>query len=189
MTTPDGRGSILQRQVYEWLTELYPNQEIIYEYPIGELGLRIDLFLPLIGLAIEIHGIQHRQFTSFFHKDELAWNQAKLYDNKKKDYLLSKGCTFVEIHDNVKISSAQELKEYLNNNSISDKDVIYDIGVGIQTKSNKQLLIEKKQKEYKEQMKKKQRESQFHKNYIERQKQLRRQKYKEFKEGLKNNGN
>ena len=182
----DGRGSILQRQVYEWLIELYPNQEVVYEHPIGELGMRIDLFLPLIGLAIEIQGRQHREFTSFFHKDEIAWNQGKLYDKKKKEYLLSKGCTFVEIHDNIKISSAQELKEYIDNNSVFEEDVIYDVGIGIQTKSNRQLLVEKKQREYKEGMKKKQRESQFHKDYVEKQKQLRKQKYKEYKEKMKN---
>ena len=89
--TKDGRGSILQRQVYSWLVELYPNQEIIYEYPIGELGMRIDLFVPLIGLAIEIHGVKHRQFTSFFHKDELAWNQGKLYNKKKKGVFVVQG--------------------------------------------------------------------------------------------------
>lgn len=181
----DGRGSILQRQVYEWLVELYPNQEVVYEHSIGELGMRIDLFLPLIGLAIEIQGRQHREFNSFFHKDEIAWNQGILYDKKKKEYLLSKGCKFLEIHDNIKISSAQELKEYIDKNSVFEKDVIYDVGIGIQTKSNRQLLIEKKQKEYKEEMKKKQRDSQFHKDYVERQKQLRKQKYKDYKERMK----
>ena len=182
----DGRGSILQRQVYEWLVELYPNQEVVYEHPIGELGMRIDLFLPLIGLAIEIQGRQHREFTSFFHKDEIAWNQGKLYDKKKKEYLLSNGCTFVELHDNVKISSALELKQFIEDNSIFEEGVIYDVGIGIPTKSNRQLLAEKKQKEYKEAMKKKQRESQLHKDYVERQKQLRKQKYKEYKERMKN---
>ena len=87
---------------------------------------------------------------------------------------------------NIKISSAQELKEYIDNNSVFEEDFIYDVGIGIQTKSNRQLLVEKKQREYKEGTKKKQRESQFHKDYVEKQKQLRKQKYKEYKEKMKN---
>ena len=74
----------------------------------------------------------------------------------------------------------------IDNNSVFEEDVIYDVGIGIQTKSNRQLLVEKKQREYKEGMKKKQRESQFHKDYVEKQKQLRKQKYKEYKEKMKN---
>lgn len=49
----DGRGSIPQRMLYSLLKEIYPNYQIVYEYPIGDLEQRIDIFIPDLGIAIE----------------------------------------------------------------------------------------------------------------------------------------
>lgn len=49
----DQRGSKDQRILYDYLTELYPNLQVVYEYPLYELGQRIDLYIPNLALAIE----------------------------------------------------------------------------------------------------------------------------------------
>lgn len=49
----DQRGSKNQRILYDWLIELYPSLEIIYEQPLYDLGQRIDLYIPSLGIAIE----------------------------------------------------------------------------------------------------------------------------------------
>lgn len=49
----DQRGSKDQRILYDYLSELYPSLQIVYEYPLHELGQRIDIYIPNLALAIE----------------------------------------------------------------------------------------------------------------------------------------
>ena len=35
------------------LHELYPQYEIVYEFPLVELGQRIDIYIPQLGIALE----------------------------------------------------------------------------------------------------------------------------------------
>ena len=37
------------------LHELYSQYEIIYEFPLYELGQRIDIYIPNLGIAIEFN--------------------------------------------------------------------------------------------------------------------------------------
>ena len=67
--TVDGRGSDSQRKFYDLLKEIYPIYDIIYEYDIGELGQRIDMFIPVLGIAIEYQGRQHYDFSKFYPED------------------------------------------------------------------------------------------------------------------------
>ena len=180
--TVDGRGSDSQRKFYDLLKEIYPIYDIIYEYDIGELGQRIDMFIPVLGIAIEYQGRQHYNFSKFYHKDELAWNKSISYDKRKKEYLINKGVKFVEIPYNTKIKTSEKLKEYID--SIPYPNIEY---IGIETKSNKQIADENKAKKHREAVKENIRNSDFHKEYVERQKQLRKQKYKERKEKMKKN--
>lgn len=49
----DDRGSKDQRILYDFLYELYPGQDVIYEYMLYELNQRIDLYIPHLAIAIE----------------------------------------------------------------------------------------------------------------------------------------
>lgn len=49
----DGRGSKDQRLLFDMLKELYPKLDIVYEFPLYDLNQRLDLFIPVLGLAIE----------------------------------------------------------------------------------------------------------------------------------------
>ena len=115
MAKADDRGSKLQHLIYQLTLQLYPTYEVVYEYPIGNLGQRIDIFIPLLGIALEIDGIQHFKFVKFFFKDEAAWNSAKRLDEQKENYLVEHGVKLVRIPYDTKIKTVEELKELIDN--------------------------------------------------------------------------
>lgn len=173
----DGRGSDSQRRFYDLLKEIYPIYDIVYEYAIGEIEQRIDLFIPVLGIAVEYNGIQHYQFSSFFHKDETDWNKGIMLDKKKTQYLKDNGVKLVVIPYNTKIKTAEELKEFID--SIPYPEVEY---TGLETKSNQQKHVEKKQKDFQKTLKESYRNSKEYENHKEHVKAQRKLKYQELKE-------
>ncbi len=71
------------------LKELYPTCKILEEVSIpiqtGEWSY-IDIYLPLLKLAIEINGVQHDKFSPFFHNDRRDFLYGQLKDKKKKEW-------------------------------------------------------------------------------------------------------
>jgi very-short-patch-repair endonuclease len=59
--------SILQGKVGEKLQELYPRDTILEDFTIPGSRLSVDFFLPKREMVIEIDGIQHSEYTPFFH--------------------------------------------------------------------------------------------------------------------------
>lgn len=110
MAKLDERGSKLQHDIYNLACKAYKPYEVVYEYPIGELNQRIDIFIPLLGIAIEVDGIQHETFTGFFFKDENAWNYSVKLDTDKNKYLYNQGVKLVRIPYNTKIKTEEELR-------------------------------------------------------------------------------
>ena len=80
----DQRGSKNQRILYDWLIELYPSLEIIYEQPLYDLGQRIDLYIPSLGIAVEYQGEQHHKLVSHFHKSIEDFNEQEWFNENKK---------------------------------------------------------------------------------------------------------
>ncbi|CAG8683947.1 16882_t:CDS:2 [Cetraspora pellucida] len=52
------------------------------EYP---RGLELDIYYPQHGLAIEVQGIQHRQYRKRFHKNEEDFEKQLIRDHLKKE--------------------------------------------------------------------------------------------------------
>ncbi|RIB01521.1 hypothetical protein C2G38_2230593 [Gigaspora rosea] len=52
------------------------------EYP---RGLELDIYYPQHGLAIEVQGIQHRQYRKRFHKNEKDFEKQLIRDQLKKE--------------------------------------------------------------------------------------------------------
>lgn len=177
----DGRGSIPQRMLYNLLKEIYPHYQIVYEYPLGDLEQRIDLFIPDLGIAVEYNGEQHYKFISHFHKDETDWNKSVLLDKQKINYLEEKGVKLVIIPFNTKIKTAAELKEVIDNTEYPD----YEYS-GLETKTNAQKLREANAKSYQQSLKESYRNSTEYQKHKENVKKLRKEKYKELKEQFKN---
>ena len=147
MARLDERGSEAQHFFYNVLSAAYPEYEVVYEYPIGEIGQRIDLFIPALGIAVEYDGIQHDKFNSFFFKDESAWNNSVHLDRKKNKYLEEKGVKVVRLKHNTKIKTPLELKSFIE--AIPYPDFEYS-GIEIESdyKKNQRELYKQKQKDY-----------------------------------------
>lgn len=177
----DGRGSIPQRMLYSLLKEIYPNYQIVYEYPIGDLEQRIDIFIPDLGIAIEYNGEQHYKFISHFHKDEIDWNKSVLLDKQKINYLEEKGVKLIIIPFDTKIKTSAELKEVIDNTEYPDYEYF-----GLESKTNSQKLKESNMKSYQQTVKETYRNSKEYQKHKENVKQLRKEKYKELKEQIKN---
>lgn len=155
-TYVDGRGSEPQRLLYSYLKELYPTQTIHYEFLIDELNQRIDIYLPYLGIAIEFDGIQHSEYTPFFHKDYSDFNLGKLLDRKKSDFLIERGIKLVRIPHNKMVKSSQELKELIDSLSYPADDftILEEINNARQLNLEKQRAYRKEQyKKYKEKKK------------------------------------
>lgn len=155
-TYVDGRGSEPQRLLYSYLKELYPTQTIHYEFLIDELNQRIDIYLPYLGIAIEFDGIQHSEYTPFFHKDYSDFNLGKLLDRKKSDFLIERGIKLVRIPHNKMVKSSQELKDLIDSLSYPADDftILEEINNAHQLNLEKQRSYRKEQyKKYKEKRK------------------------------------
>lgn len=176
MAKLDQRGSKEQHRFYNLLQEVYPNFEIIYEQPIGELGQRIDLFIPSLGLAVEYDGIQHTKYSSFFYKDELAWQNAVLLDKKKNEFLEEHGVKLVRIPHNTKIKTAKELEEFIN--SVPTPTLEY---IPFNSLSQSQLLFKEKRDKIYKQKKEELKNSDFHQKQKEALKLKRKEAYQKAK--------
>ena len=49
-------------------------------------GLYLDIFMPSISLAIEVHGRQHYEFVPFFHKTKMDFLLARKRDRDKIEW-------------------------------------------------------------------------------------------------------
>jgi len=125
MSGIDGRGSKQQVDIFYLVSELYKGLEVTYEYPLHELNQRIDIFVPSLGIAFEIHGKQHYEYNSFFHKSALDWNVSKLQDKRKLEYLKEHGIKVVEIPYNKRINTVEELKELVDSIPFPDVEYTY----------------------------------------------------------------
>jgi len=87
--------SNLHKQAVALVKELYPTVKIIEEYPIkvDRTTLYVDIFIPLLKLAIEVHGEQHYEMNSFYHNSKAEFYAQKKRDNDKLNYLNEAGYT------------------------------------------------------------------------------------------------
>ena len=128
----DERGSKDQRTLYDYMTALYPKYEIIYEFPLYDIGQRIDIFVPVLGIALEYDGRQHTHFIEHFHKNAEGWKKAFNLDSQKTKYLMEKGVKLVRIPFDEMVENKEELKQIID--SIPFPDTEYS---GFETSSPK----------------------------------------------------
>src|SRR5688572_5099740 len=72
--------STLQGAAGQKLKEKYPLESILEEFPIPGSRMSVDFFIPKKKLIVECDGIQHKEFTPFFHGDIMA---SKAFANQK----------------------------------------------------------------------------------------------------------
>jgi 5'-nucleotidase len=95
--------SFLQEGVRTYLNEL--GYELLHENncnlsplnPKTKYPLRYDNEVVDLKLIIEVHGLQHYQYTKTWHKSKEHFNELKIRDCYKKYYAISKGYNYLEI--------------------------------------------------------------------------------------------
>lgn len=175
----DERGSKDQRILYDWLYEIYNN--VIYEYALEEIGLRVDLYIPKLGIAVEYHGRQHYEYIEHFHKHFSDFEYAQYLDRKKESYLIEHGIKLVVIPYNQMVTSKEELKQLID--SVPYPDMEYEpIEEKVVDNSFKNQLKERNKK-LKDEIKSKYPEPEDKRqNRLEKERQLRKERYKKMKE-------
>jgi hypothetical protein len=105
-------GSKLEKFVLEYLLKQNHKVEFHKEQALLNTKLQIDLFLPTMGIAIEIDGPSH--FLPVWGEDALQKNIN--YDQKKQGLILGKGLTLIRIKQTKDFSKtrAQRICENLS---------------------------------------------------------------------------
>lgn len=81
--------SSLHLECRKLLQELYSTYQVIEELLIpvnSKTNLYLDFFIPLLKLGIEVHGSQHYEQSSFFHKDKWAFAKQQQNDRLKREF-------------------------------------------------------------------------------------------------------
>ena len=82
------------------LLEILPGVVIFEEVTLPGCGLYLDIFLPSISLAVEVHGRQHYEFVPFFHKTKADFLLARKRDRDKLEWCNLNDVTLVTLpHD------------------------------------------------------------------------------------------
>lgn len=91
--------SKLQTLVGQELNTKYPYETILEDFNIPGSKLSVDFFLPRIGLVIEVNGLQHSEYSPFFHgkKTDNKFAQQQVRDSKKENWADINGYKFVAI--------------------------------------------------------------------------------------------
>jgi len=149
----DERGSKDQKIIYQYLKELYPAYEIIYEFQLYEIKQRIDIFIPYLGIAVEYNGRQHYEYVEHFHRDMNGFNLSKFLDNKKQEYLYEKGIKIIYIPYNEMVNSKEELQTLIEKTPYPDFEytLLEEININKKQELKKQS---QQRKDYRKKMKK-----------------------------------
>ncbi len=97
--------SSLQWGVSQILSELYPNDIIFEEFFIPGDCLYIDFFVPRRGIAIEVHGRQHYEYSEFFHGSKASFLKHQKRDSRKESWCKTNNIDLVVIKYNEKEDS------------------------------------------------------------------------------------
>ena len=173
----DGRISKFQRQIYDWVVELFPTLPVEMEKLIPSSNQRIDIYIEYLNLAIECDGTFHDKPSRFYVKNEMQWKDIVRRDRKKEEDLATHGIKLLRIPYNHKLKSSKDLEILIEN--IPEPDVEFNPEIFLDYsdyRSNSlDIARESRKKDYSD--------------YIDQNKEdlkkKRKQAYHNFKKGLK----
>jgi very-short-patch-repair endonuclease len=84
------------------LKHLFPYHKVEEETPIGSLW--IDWIIPQLSIAVEVHGSQHSEFSSFFHSTKNDFAKGQDNDWSKSEMLESQNISLIVVYHDEKIS-------------------------------------------------------------------------------------
>ena len=102
--------------IIDVLSKIYPGAKILTEYVIADRQ-RLDIYIPLLKLAVEHNGIQHSNHVKFFHKTKLDFLEAQKRDKNKAQYCRDHNISLVIIDYNEEITEdliKEKIRKALN---------------------------------------------------------------------------
>ena len=186
----DDRVSKFQRQIYDWLKELYPSFKIELEKLIPSTNQRIDIYIHQLQLAIECDGSFHDKPTFFFVKTVEQWNDIISRDKLKTNTLSKYGVDLIRIPYNHRLKSSKDLGILIDEFYASrDSFNFIDEDIFIDTHKQKEKEFLKEVNEYSKEKYQKFKESDDYKENKaqknQKLKELRQQEYQKNKDTLK----
>lgn len=91
----DDRGSKHQHHLHDLCCSLYGSHNVIWEYVIPTLNLRIDILIKHLGIAIEYDGEQHYHYNEFFHGSVEGYVASAKRDLAKEQWIEEHGIKLV----------------------------------------------------------------------------------------------
>ena len=93
--------SNLCNQVIQTIKSIFPEmlvktEEFVYYH---NQKLFLDIFLPQLGVVIEVHGRQHDEFVEHFHGDAEGYRQSRRRDSLKEQWVSENGYIFVVLRE------------------------------------------------------------------------------------------
>lgn len=176
------------------LKELFPYDKIHKEFPLGE-KLRVDFVIgEPYNLAFEFDGVQHHEYSSFFHGSKGAFQEANQRDQRKEFLLHNRGIHLIRLSSlEMDQTSLQLLIESVGygNGIVLDKSLL----TFAEKRDQNTLELRRLRKEHQSQSlkKNKAKEQQSEKNKAykdslkEQQKEYRKEQYEKQKQWLKQN--
>lgn len=80
------------------LKQLFPLDRVMEEVHLpGSQNLRLDFFLPIRMMAIEVHGQQHYEYSPFFHGTKMNFIDSKRRDANKKQWCQNNDINLIEL--------------------------------------------------------------------------------------------
>jgi hypothetical protein len=81
--------SSLHMAARDILKQQFPTLQILEEVPIPVKRSEVyylDFYLPMLKLAVEVHGEQHFKFVSFYHHNQLGFIKSQKRDREKQEW-------------------------------------------------------------------------------------------------------
>ena len=178
----DQRGSKDQRILYDFVSELYPNTQIVYEQPLADLGQRIDIFIPNLAIAIEYNGIQHYKFVEHFHRTLENFEYQLKLDIQKREYLLLRGIKVIDIPYDQMVSTKEELATLIQTTPYPDFPYQPFADKSESQETYKKTLKAKRQNDYKSKKESFKEDPEKRKERLTKEKQFRKERYNKIKE-------
>lgn len=190
MLLDDNRVSKFQRQIYDWLKELYPSFKIELEKLIPSTNQRIDIYVHQLQLAIECDGSFHDKPTFFFVKTIEQWNDIISRDKLKTNTLSKYDVDLIRIPYNHKLKSSTDLGILIDEFYSSKESFNFiDESIFIDTRKQKEKEFLKQVNEYSKEKYQQFKESNDYKENKtqknQKLKELRQQEYQKNKDILK----
>jgi hypothetical protein len=172
-----------QTAILNFIQELKPGLKIEEEFHIGD-RLRLDIYLPDIGCAIEYHGRQHFTFVKHFHKTLTNFQDMLARDKTKAEKCKELGIRLIVFSFEDKIT--KELVETIFNSPPLPN--FADPTNQLETKKDIRLKQEKQRRQEKYKLSKTlTNKKPIDQKLKEQQKEYKRKEYRRVKELLKRN--